>query len=257
MNKKGFTLVEVLAVIVVIGIIATIAANAILKYADEGKEDYNTNLSDELKLAGKNFFAEHKDELPTLTNGKAFSYVTLPEMQSENLVSKTFVDSEDRECSPSYVYVRQQSYDSNDYMYIPCLVCQDETGQDVKNYYDESTSPYCNIGDWEDKVAPTCGNPEDITFDYNSKDKILIENVSDFKDEAKTKKGKIVAILITNTQTGEELAIYLEDEKIGSECKTAADKEQCIFDAVEKVDIKPYFKKKFKENVMENMKYIY
>ena len=161
-NKKGFTLPEVLAVIVIIGILAVLVTAGILGYFRQGKDDYNSNLSNQLLLTGKTYYSDHKNELPTATNTKAYSYVTLPEMQSNNYVTNEFKDSEGRECSPSFVYVKQKMYDSNEYEYIPCLICQDEDGTQYS--YNTTNSVYCNLANWDDEIAPTCASLYGIDY---------------------------------------------------------------------------------------------
>lgn len=140
-NTKGLTLVEVLAVVVIIGILSSIIGIAISKYMQGGKNAYNDKLKNQLVLAGKSYYTQHKDKLVDVNEGE-FVYVSLPELQSNNYVTNKFIDSEGRECSPSYVYVNQKRNNSNDYKYNPCLICQDEQGN-KKNYSEED--PNCNV----------------------------------------------------------------------------------------------------------------
>ncbi len=146
-KNKGFTLTEILAVIAVITIIALLVTAGIMGYFRRGKEDYDKKLTNQLVLASKTYFAEHKEELPTSANKKGYAYVTLPAMQSNNYIAKSFVDSEGRECSPSYVYVKQRPNNPNEYDYYPCLVCQDKDGN--KTWHTGSDNKYCDPKNWE------------------------------------------------------------------------------------------------------------
>lgn len=152
-DKKGFTLVEVLAVVTILGILVLLVTVGILGYLQHGKDDYNEKLKGQLLLAGKTYYASNKEELPTSVNGKAYSYVTLPTIQSNNYIEKSFVDSEGRECSPSFVYVKQKANNSQEYEYYPCLICQGDDNQQIN--YSKDDSKYCDPANWDKNEAPS------------------------------------------------------------------------------------------------------
>ena len=77
-NKKGFTLVEMLGVILVIAILAGIAIASITYYLNKGKDDYNEQLKEQLVISGKEYYANNKQLLPTSISEKTYSYVTVP-----------------------------------------------------------------------------------------------------------------------------------------------------------------------------------
>lgn len=163
-KNKGFTLTEILAVITIMTIIALLVTAGIMGYFRRGKEDYNKKLANQLVLASKTYFAEHKEELPTSANKKGYAYVTLPAMQSNNYIAKSFVDSEGRECSPSYVYVKQRANNPNAYDYYPCLICQDKKGN--KTWHVGKDNKYCDPKNWEG------GNPTDPDGPINPSDTV-------------------------------------------------------------------------------------
>ena len=158
-RNKGFTLTEILAVIALITIIALLVTAGIMGYFRRGKEEYDLKLTKQLVLASKTYFSEHKEELPTSMNGKGYAYVTLPAMQSNNYVAKSFIDSEGRECSPSYVYVQQKPNNPSEWEYYPCLICQDKKGN--KTMHSGSDSKYCDPANWKEGEKPTI--PDDPT----------------------------------------------------------------------------------------------
>ena len=162
-KNKGFTLTEILAVIALLSMLAVLVTVGIMKYFNSGKQEYNNKLKNQLVLASKTYFAEHKEELPTTANGKGYAYVTLPAMQSNNYIAKSFVDSEGRECSPSYVYVKQKADNPNEWEYYPCLICQDKKGN--KEVYSESEmeKKYCDPANWKDGAPTDPDNPDNPT----------------------------------------------------------------------------------------------
>ena len=138
MKKKqslGFTLVEILVVISIIAVLSIIVIPLISGYLKSGKDNYNKSLESELVLVGEDYFANNKNKLPRGTSYSTF--VTLSELESSNMVSGEFIDSENGKCRDnSYVRVIRDFY-TDEYTYYGCLDCE--------NY--RSDSKYCNISD--------------------------------------------------------------------------------------------------------------
>ena len=151
-SKKGFTLVEVLGVLVIIGVLALIAVPKITEYMQNGKTRYNEKLGGQLLLSGKSYFSDNKQDLPTTANDKKYSYITWDELDSEKYTTNKLTDSEGRDCSKSYVYVKASIKNPGKYEYTPCLICEDTAGN-VTNH--NKTNPYCNISNWTDEEPPT------------------------------------------------------------------------------------------------------
>lgn len=122
-KHKGFTLVELLAVIVIISILSFAIIPSISKYMERGKDDYNVKLEDSFLLAGKNYFADNSSKIPKYENGA--SRVTLGELESLGLVSGDFYDSDGAKCDLDMSYVKVLKQDNNKYVYTPCLKCGD------------------------------------------------------------------------------------------------------------------------------------
>lgn len=57
-KNKGFTLVEILAVIVIISILATAVIGAISLYVKKSKDAYNEDLEDQAVLVSKDYFVD-------------------------------------------------------------------------------------------------------------------------------------------------------------------------------------------------------
>ena len=64
MNRKGFTLVELLAVIVIIAIIGGIGFISINYLFGVSEEEFYENLENNIMLAGSEYFLDHRRELP-------------------------------------------------------------------------------------------------------------------------------------------------------------------------------------------------
>ena len=150
-KQKGFTFVEVLAVVVLLGILVAIAIPIVSKYVEKGKDDYNDKLNGLLELAGKAYFSDNKKLLSVkqsrYVDKIATSYVLAPTLRTNNYLTKELVDSDGRSCMNSYVFVRQDENTTKN-RYHACLICED------KNY--SENDEYCKITDFAVSEPPTC-----------------------------------------------------------------------------------------------------
>jgi len=121
-NNKAFTIVEVLAVVVIIAILAGVTIPGISKYVSNSKERYDDSLNDQALVAGKDFYTDHKSRIPNSNSTKMTDVVTFKELASLKYLSKNFVDSDGRDCmADSFVIVKN---DGSGPKYISCLICE-------------------------------------------------------------------------------------------------------------------------------------
>ena len=211
-------MVEVLIVVAIIAVLAITIIPMVSNYIQKGKDEYNEKLKNQLLVSGKEYYTNNKVKLPVKNylgvykNGNDYSYVTLPEIQSENYVSKDFVDADKRECSKSYVYVRQND-DGKDYEWHACLICSGEDGT-VINYSEDDAA--CNISNWGDTSAPTCKSAyfeggitnNNKVFNPTS---VKIQSIEEKYSETNPN-GKLAYIFIENTKTEDK--IYVKAKEI-------------------------------------------
>lgn len=224
-DKKGFTMIEVLIVVAIIAVLAITIIPMISNYIQKGKDDYNAKLKNQLLVSGKEYYTNNKEKLPVKNylgvykNNKDYSYVALPEMQSGNYVSKDFVDADKRECSKSYVYVRQND-DNKDYEWHACLLCSGEDGT-VINYSEDD--PACNISNWGDTSAPRCNSNasfNDGVRIYNDKvfnpTSVKIQDIVEEYSNTNPN-GKLAYISIENTKTEDKIYVKAKEIIDGNE----------------------------------------
>lgn len=125
---KAFTLVEILAVIAILGILTTTILASINLYIETGKNDYNKGIEKTLLVSGKNYYSENKKEEPNGIN-KLYSFITVKEMLAQNYMSKKMIDADENDCSSSFVIATKTGRYENT-KYTPCLKCGN------KYYYD-------------------------------------------------------------------------------------------------------------------------
>lgn len=120
MNHKGFTLVEMLATLLLLGLITTlvlVSANKLIKTSDEKYYKTQENM---LLLAGKEYFVDYRSSLPKRIGEKTrVDLKTL--IKEEYIESIKSVTKEDCNGSDSYVEVTKKS--TTNYTYKVKLIC--------------------------------------------------------------------------------------------------------------------------------------
>ncbi len=127
MKKNGFTLVELLAAIVILGILMTIAttafSNMLGNATDSGYKDFESSI----KNAAINYFVDHTSNLPKVGSEVAISAKTL--IRDGYLVSMKDPQTGGKAltCDQNSYIVIKQATSVNGYnlnlTYSPCIVC--------------------------------------------------------------------------------------------------------------------------------------
>ena len=124
--NKGYTLIELLAAIVIISLISFIGIVSFKTFFDHSKENYYDTLESNILIAGNDYYLDHRDKLPT--NDTA-SEISLGDLIDEKYI-ETIKDSEGNVCKEGKVFSYREN---NKYVYEVCLLCD--------NY--QSNGPYC------------------------------------------------------------------------------------------------------------------
>ena len=150
MKKNGFTLIEIIGAIVILGIIAIIAFATYTSSLKGFRESYYTKETKTMQRSGEEFFTDNRNYRPTrLLNAQ--------EVLATTLVSQGYMDNildyNGDSCSEtSYIIVVKEGQD--DYSYHACLICQGD------GYDNTQEDMYCDKT-WLDptKVEYGIGNP--------------------------------------------------------------------------------------------------
>ena len=125
-NKKGFTIIELLAVIVILGLIIVVAIPAINKELAKFREKYYIELENTVKAAGQDYIGDKRFAKPKkLLNTNI--------IKASDISDKNYMDSikdyRGHECDnedDSYSYVVIVKLDDKKYEYQTCLKCSDD-----------------------------------------------------------------------------------------------------------------------------------
>ncbi len=121
MKKKGFTLVELLGVIVILAIVLSLAVVAYINSSEKIDVAYYKTVEESLLIPGGDYFNYNKGEQPGVFGDE--KRVTIKELQDGGYIDDSVIDSEGNSCDleKSYVGAYKDSIDKTNY-YV-CLTC--------------------------------------------------------------------------------------------------------------------------------------
>ena len=141
-NKKGYTLIEILAVVIILGILLLIAVPAINKQLNQFRVDYYSKVESSGKAAGKDYISDKRYSKPTkLLHSKV---VKLEVLEREGYLSDEVKDYVGEKCDAyetSYSYFIVVKTGDKKFEYATCLKCSGD-----EYYTDTSAEKYdlCN-----------------------------------------------------------------------------------------------------------------
>ena len=117
-NKhKGFSLIELIAVVMIIGILLVIAIPQVYKYVNKGKKDYYAKLENNISAAAANYFEDYRALLP-----REIGHVN--EINVEELVQSKYIDTlKDEKGNSCTGKVITEKVKKDSYEYYACIEC--------------------------------------------------------------------------------------------------------------------------------------
>ncbi len=108
-QKKGFTLVELLAVLVVLAIVITVASSSVYRLVNRAKADTASEMRNSLKEAALNYVMGniHLDKCPPVDANKEYTESeinNLPSSCKKEIKASVLVESNDFEDSRGFCY---------------------------------------------------------------------------------------------------------------------------------------------------------
>ena len=125
-HNKGFTLVELLAVVVILGIIITISIPAVSKWIDQSKKESRESQKSTLVMAAQSYAQGNSSVLPKVIGQTTI--VTAEELKNANYLKEDLYDANKKKCMDSRV--RIYKYDKNEYSYTAYIYCEGDVVPD-------------------------------------------------------------------------------------------------------------------------------
>lgn len=123
-NKKGFTMVELLAAIVILGILSVTAIVSVTRLITKSKGEQRVQQEKTAIMATQSYFQANKDELPKAI-GESRT-IPLTKLKSTNYLKNNIKNADGKSCMEnSYVKVYKKS--NSDYTYTAHIICPGDT----------------------------------------------------------------------------------------------------------------------------------
>ena len=157
-DHKGFTIVELLAAVVITSIVLGLAAFTISRYVLQGHNTINKQLDKNLVLSAKSYFSDNKRKVMA-SDSNVLWYTML---KANNYVANDLVDSDNNSCGKSYVVIDKSS---SNYKFTGCVVCDNDGYNNTtgSNVCTENFKDYLDCY-WESNDKVTLGVKNTNTF---------------------------------------------------------------------------------------------
>ena len=167
-NKKGFTLIEIIGAVIILGIIAIIAFNTFIGNLKGFRDDYYNNIVRTLSSSGKEFFNDNRNYRPNGILGA--QKVSLGMLESKGYLDEV-VDYKGKTCDKSNSYVLVVKEGKSDYSYHACLKC-------LEDNFDNTSDMYCDPA-WLDPNAISygIGEPPELFVYLGTSKEVLKEKL--------------------------------------------------------------------------------
>ena len=129
-SQKGFTLVEILAVIAILGILTGIAIGGIQLLLDKAKEEFYNEQENNMIMAAQSYYQTNRNKLPKKI-GKIVE-ISLKELEDAKYIDP-IKDRNKNNCDNENSYVKVFKYSQTDYRYTVKLVCPGEYDTYLEN----------------------------------------------------------------------------------------------------------------------------
>ena len=124
--NRGFSLVELLAAIVIMGILSGIAVVGVTFLLNKAEKEYYKAQESEVIMAAKSYTQDNRSFLPKRVGQKNLVY--LKTLQNKKYIGDV-LDRNKKKCDPDRSYVQVYRYNKNNYSYVVNLVCDKYTSE--------------------------------------------------------------------------------------------------------------------------------
>ncbi len=96
MKKKGFTIIELIAVILLLGIIAAISASSVINYVNQSREEAFLKMVNNIEYLSKLYISSNKDIIPNINDEGTETFITLQDLVNAGLIKEPIINPIDQ-----------------------------------------------------------------------------------------------------------------------------------------------------------------
>ena len=122
-NKKGFSLVELLAVVVILGLLATIGIVATNSLIDRAKKDKMDSQKNTVTLSAQTYMQNNKNLVPKIIGES--SIIKVSDLRTSKYLTEDIKNDKGESCMEKS-YVRVYKLSNTEYTYTTFLYCGSE-----------------------------------------------------------------------------------------------------------------------------------
>ena len=162
MNKKGFTLVELLAVIIIISLLALLTSTSVTKILKDAKNDLSNIQIASIKAAAEAWGADNFNRLPKVNECK---YLTLKDLKDYGLLDSNVIDPKNNQEISDNLKIKMTTTNS-----LGNLVTSYEVNPSSVTGCDKAIKPICTPATSSNKTLGNIPNGE-----YNIGDEYICD----------------------------------------------------------------------------------
>ena len=173
-KHKGFSLIEILATIVILGIVSTVGIVSVNRMITNSRQHYYESQEQQMVLAAQSYVNDNRNILPKNVGGMRKIYLST--LREKNYLKEDIVDQNKEVCykDKSYVAVYKSSKSEYKYNgYLECPACK-QNGGDSCYSADQKTKPVIDI-----TLTQLNGNQGDRLFQDSSNITINLKSISE------------------------------------------------------------------------------
>ena len=140
-NNKGFTFVEILAAVTILGILSVIAISGVSRILERSHNEYYKNQEKNLVLAAQSYMNNNKSKMPKVIGKK--TKVTAKTLKEANYLKKDITEYDGKTvCDEDNTYVNVFKYGKTDYSYTAVVSCTNYANKEVAG---ENAAPKIDV----------------------------------------------------------------------------------------------------------------
>lgn len=152
---KGFTLVELLCAIVILGVLITASIMAVTRVVNTAREDEEAAQEQLIIKACESYIQKQKEDAPKAIGD--VSYISIQKLSESKFLKENISNHNGDSCMKNS-YVRVYKLSNNEFAYTPYLYCGNQKVDDVEYVYEPTINMYFIDNNNDNKIFDDLDN---------------------------------------------------------------------------------------------------